>query len=86
MHPYDEIMLGITVNTTFRQFLSVVRGFALSSFPLRILFSLAYFVILRLSFLFAVVFFWASLFSMITDFCEDTDSCSYSASGGGGEG
>ena len=81
MHLYDEMMLGVTVNTTFRQFLFVVRGFALSS-----LFSLAYFVILRLSSLFAVVYFWASLFSMITDFYEDTDSCSYSASGGGGEG
>ena len=52
MHLYDEMMLGVTVNTTFRQFLFVVRGFALSS-----LFSLAYFVILRLSSLFAVVFF-----------------------------
>ena len=54
MHVYDEMMLGLTVNTTFRQFLFVVRGFALSS-----LFSLAYFVILRLSSLFAVVFSWA---------------------------
>ena len=86
MHLYDEMMLGVTINTTFRQFLFVVRGFALSSFPLRILFSLTYFVILRPSSLFVVVFFWASLFSMITDFYEDTDSCSYSASGGGGEG
>ena len=82
MHPSNVTVLVVNSDAiTFRQFFVVVGSFALSS-----LFSLAYFVILRLSSLFAVVFFWASLFSMITDFYEDTDSCSYSASGGGGEG